>query len=629
MSLNGYAALQRLDEYIEDKKHHNEPFTAHEREVLDVVRRDAIHAIHAKVDHSLYTEYDRLKLIELEYMYQVRGVRQVMPSAIFREGYAGYGNSWTGSTIRLLYPQDRKRGGRMSREPVIPIDKLKDTTFLKEQLVPLRINLATDKYRLKDRILWNAEDATIPLELFVEITLEDYGLPLSLVPTVYRSLQEQITNHLPHIFPVPPEERAKEIPVEEPAEKPTEKSAEDPVEEQAEEQDRKSSEDAHSSSEDNITKSGSEERHSSEEIGDKRESLDRNAEESEMAVEAPDTQIPKPEPDTENMPNDASTSGTNGTTGTTGDGVPTAGNSLSEPPINGVHASSSMDVETPRPSDGAAGDQTNERSRTNNGDNDTYDEDMRFSIKLDITIGNHQLIDQFEWDINNPENDPEAFGLVLANDLALPLEFSTAISHAIREQVQAYTKALFNSGYQFDGKLPRDASLQNELAMPVNEHQFLRRPELLPLYTPALAEAKISGLDPSAHEQEVERREIRSRRRLGRSSRRGHDTRPGSNPNSNSDVVFLPQEVKGPDFCTPVFSSALPGGLDRNRSILYMTVYRNDENYGGDKQDLVYYFHKQRRERNILSTANDERSMSKLDKPRWIVKLKVPRGLSA
>ncbi|KAK3082547.1 SWI/SNF chromatin-remodeling complex subunit, partial [Teratosphaeriaceae sp. CCFEE 6253] len=68
------------------------------------------------------------------------------------------------------------------------------------------------------------------------------------------------------------------------------------------------------------------------------------------------------------------------------------------------------------------------------------DDEMRIVIKLNITIGRITLVDQFEWDINNPLNSPEEFARHTAWENALSGEFTTAIAHSIREQSQLYTK---------------------------------------------------------------------------------------------------------------------------------------------------------------------------------------------
>ena len=94
---------------------------------------------------------------------------------------------------------------------------------------------------------------------------------------------------------------------------------------------------------------------------------------------------------------------------------------------------------------------------------------MRIVIKLNITIGAHAFVDQFEWDINNPENSPEDFARQLAKDMALSGEFTTAIAHQIREQVQMFTKSLYITGHPFDGRPIEDSDVRdNFLPSPIN-----------------------------------------------------------------------------------------------------------------------------------------------------------------
>lgn len=79
-------------------------------------------------------------------------------------------------------------------------------------------------------------------------------------------------------------------------------------------------------------------------------------------------------------------------------------------------------------------------------------DEMRILIKLNITIGAVTLVDQFEWEINNPINSPEEFARVMARDLSLSGEFTTAIAHCIREQTQLFTRSLYSIGHPFDGR---------------------------------------------------------------------------------------------------------------------------------------------------------------------------------
>ncbi|KAG5984294.1 hypothetical protein E4U55_005357 [Claviceps digitariae] len=86
-------------------------------------------------------------------------------------------------------------------------------------------------------------------------------------------------------------------------------------------------------------------------------------------------------------------------------------------------------------------------------------DEMRILIKLNITIGQHTLVDQFEWEINNPNNSPEEFARNMARDLSLSGEFTTAIAHCIREQTQLFTKSLYSIGHPFDGRPIEDSDL--------------------------------------------------------------------------------------------------------------------------------------------------------------------------
>lgn len=195
-----YAALRAVENLMKDRASQGVETSEQEQKTLETAKKDAIHAIIREEDRYNFGINDWLRRVELQYLYQVKGVRTHMPSAIFGEGYAGYGNGWTGNKMQLLYPQDRKRAGRKSRELVIPKPTLKETEQMPEQLVPLKIDISTENFQLKDFLLWNADDRTIPLKLFVESTLEDYGLPLNLASEATQRLQNQINQFHPHIF---------------------------------------------------------------------------------------------------------------------------------------------------------------------------------------------------------------------------------------------------------------------------------------------------------------------------------------------------------------------------------------------------------------------------------------------
>ncbi|BDD55310.1 SWI SNF, matrix associated, actin dependent regulator of chromatin, sub b, member 1 [Monascus purpureus] len=147
-------------------------------------------------------------------------------------------------------------------------------------------------------------------------------------------------------------------------------------------------------------------------------------------------------------------------------------------------------------------------------------DEMRILVKLNITIGQHTLVDQFEWDINDPLNSPEEFALRMTNDLSLSGEFTTAIAHSIREQAQLFTRSLYIVAHPFDGRSIEDPDLKSAF-LPSPLPSAFRPFQAAKEYTPYLYEL---------NEAELERTEVsisREQRRQKRSvNRRGGPALP-------------------------------------------------------------------------------------------------------
>ncbi|AOA63168.1 SWI/SNF chromatin-remodeling complex subunit [Komagataella phaffii CBS 7435] len=183
----------------------------------------------------------------------------------------------------------------------------------------------------------------------------------------------------------------------------------------------------------------------------------------------------------------------------------------------------------------------------------TRPQDLRVDIKLDIAMGNNQLIDQFEWDISDPNNDPEEFATVLCAELAVPGEFVTAVAHSIREQVQIFIKALHLINYPFDGSVIEQEQVRR-LVKPhiLPNESILRSRTQFQDYSPNLLEISIEELQRLDKDKERESR--RKRRGMGRVGRRNGLVLP--------ELSDAPKTIR-----TPIASTVLPYGIEVGPSV--------------------------------------------------------------
>ncbi|KAI7869446.1 hypothetical protein BDF14DRAFT_1781071 [Spinellus fusiger] len=380
--------------------------------------RDKAYQETLNIQHKRHIHLAQEKKRDLELTGGERRARsQHGPLISFGPGYSGYGNGTTGLQTRIVYPQQRKRM-RHAREFRFTLEEVIEQADKEDTLVPIRIDLEIDGYKLRDTFTWNLNETLVTYEQFANVLCEDLRLPVAaFAPQIARTLRDQIQDYYLHSASM-------------------------------------------------VTKEETEE-----------------------------------------------------------------------------------EKEEPMESDGVDIKEEEKKS---------VSRELRMLIRLDITVGNRALLDQFEWDISCQRNSPEAFAQVMSTELGLGGEFKTAIAHSIREQIYVYIKSLLLVGHEFNDSPVTDDDLKHSFLPALKS--IIREGELVERFTPALLELT------DAEVEKIEKDRMREARRKRRQTRgRRGILLPDREPlKTNRTVYAIPpdQEMTDDQFMTSIHTTARAPGYD-------------------------------------------------------------------
>lgn len=384
-----------------------------EKNLQQYLHRDKVYQKSLEVQHRRHMQLAHSKKSQLEAASMEKKARH-QGLNVFGPGYKGYGNSKFPVQHSILYPRDKRKHRRMTNYS-LNMRAITAQANQEDVLVPVRIDMESNGYQLRDTFTWNLNEKLLTPERFADILCEDLHLPpAQFAEAIVTSIREQLEEY--HLY-------------------------------------------------------------------------------------APHTHAKPAEPENTTVKTEESNQVTAGEDRVMTEVIDTAQESL--PPAS---------AEQPP----------------------ATEEELRIIIKLDITVGNISLVDQFEWSIENSSESPELFAEKLVAEMGLGGEFKSAISHSIREQVYVHFKSLL-IGHDYDGSYLSER-VRTQL-MP-SLKSLLRDPLMAERFTPVLME--ISDLELDRIERE-KLREFRRKRRQNRSSRRGINLPERESLRTHRTGVAIPQ----------------------------------------------------------------------------------------
>lgn len=171
-----------------------------EQNSLDLyVGRDQDYQRTLDMQHKRHLELAQSKKHEIDMANNERRIRSQSRGILtFGKGYDGYGNGKTSASShgRVLFPAEKKRKRHHTAAVGLSYQHCLEQADKEEMLVPIRLDLENDGYKIRDTFTWNMNESSITPEQFADITCEDLRLPtIAFSSLISASIKEQIQEY--------------------------------------------------------------------------------------------------------------------------------------------------------------------------------------------------------------------------------------------------------------------------------------------------------------------------------------------------------------------------------------------------------------------------------------------------
>ncbi|KAK4684761.1 SWI/SNF-related matrix-associated actin-dependent regulator of chromatin subfamily B member 1, partial [Tremellales sp. Uapishka_1] len=110
--------------------------------------------------------------------------------------------------LKIVWPADKtalrsKTSHRGRREIRFSPAQLKSMANVEDQVVPVRLDLEYDHWKLKDTFMWNCSDVVVTPELFAQCLCDDFSVPPHhFVPKIVAAIRERVREYQDQVLPM-------------------------------------------------------------------------------------------------------------------------------------------------------------------------------------------------------------------------------------------------------------------------------------------------------------------------------------------------------------------------------------------------------------------------------------------